>query len=195
MNQFDNAFYNNDNNELDNMARQLNDKKKKLYTQVKNDYKNQEKETLKGIDAIYSDNSGNFAPSYSDYSLDNYKSDFDSGLPTPLSEVSSINYDSEISSEYSSLPKKSKKHLRLHTQHLQRFNEKDDKMILEHIKNCDECKYQLLHLLKTENHIFPKKEQENILGMNYTELKDLLILIIIGSIIIVLLDIFIREII
>jgi hypothetical protein len=222
-NNFDEVFINNDLDNLDRMARDIN-KKKHHYKDISNDINNNEKTTLKGIEAFSNEPNFSFSPQSNFYDKNgNYKSDFFSGLPTPLDEISidkseksfalssnkySTNSDNiesfdDISSEYTLLPKKKKKHLRLNNEHLKDYSESDDKLILKHIQNCEECKDHLLNLLKNENHfissqknpeiINTNKETEKNFEINYKELKDVIILIIIGIIIIFVLDIFLRR--
>jgi hypothetical protein len=245
---FNDAFGNTD-NELDKMARDLNNKKNGFYNNVKKNNKSFEVDTIRGIEAFANEPGFQFAPQ-----TGNYKGDFISGLPTPLEDNNSINdndnfsyntknsndsfslgnkkesiysdnsehflssinsnnsnnssyLDNDIISEYSFLPKKKKKHLRLNTKHLQEYTENDDRLILEHIKNCNECKTHLVNLLKNENHFISQKNTQNIQNtqnlnkeenslfgkINYKELKEVIILIIIGIIIIFILDIFLRR--
>lgn len=224
-NNFDEVFHNNERDNLDKMAREINNKKKYQNNMMKNVSKNiseNEKTTIKGIEAFSNDTNFSFSPQTNFYDKNgNYKSDFMSGLPTPLDEQSNNNSDiftlksannysdkyndsvenfDDISSEYSFLPKKKKKHLRLNNEHLKEYSENDDKLILNHIQNCKECKYHLLNILKNENHllknekkIIDNKKEEKFFGLDYKELKDIIILIIIGIIIIFVLDIFLRH--
>lgn len=95
-------------------------------------------------------------------------------------------------SDTSSLSPKIKKQLRLHTKHLQ--NQHSDDAILGHIKNCEGCKNELISLLQKENkpHIFEAKpmQPDNTLS---PDIKDMIILIMIGIFIIILLDLFMRR--
>ena len=125
-----------------------------------------------------------------------------------LSDCGSLSFsgnfsDTDLSSGYSSLPKKHKSHLRLNTDHLKKYKDHDDKNILNHIKTCTECKTQLLELLKENNHVFSNsykndlnmsiQDNDSFFGLNYKEFKNVLILIIIGIIIIVVIDLFLRK--
>jgi hypothetical protein len=265
---FNEAFENTD-NDLDKMARDLNNKKNGFYNNVKKANKSFEMDTIRGIEAFANEPGFQFSPQaqFYDEKSRKYKGDFSSGLPTPLekngmsedefsensrnsknsgySSYNSGNNDSfslgkkrgssysdnsnnsehfissfdnidnidnidsnDMMSEYSFLPKKKKKHLRLNTKHLQEYSENDDQLILEHIKNCNECKKHLLNLLKNENHFISQKNIQNIPNIpnvidkdenslfgkiNYKEMKEVIILIIIGIIIIFILDIFLRR--
>lgn len=248
--QYNNAFYNNDNENLDKLARQVNNSKKSLQKRIKEEIDQQEKNTCIGIDCLLDSSNSRYAPSnLSDFSFFSTQGDFSSQLPTPLSknkkkrhndtesqftdansldsfinstnsfesnsslEPLSKNYsedrnwrkpyydcDSDISSNYSSLSPKIKKHLRLNTNHLNNYKESDEKNILNHIKKCDQCKNQLVSLLKSENHIFSGNEiiksdvsNNGILSLPSSELKDMLILILIGIFIIIFADIFIGR--
>jgi hypothetical protein len=166
--------------------------------------------------AISNDNSSNDSTfsndikSNSTYSFNSLPMSMSSTFPiseSPLSE----NMESDMSSNYSSLSPKLKKHLRLNTSHLKNYTEKDDKIILAHMKKCEQCKSQLLDLLHI-NHNIPLIEnksikssenikilendhilkQNGILNISTSELKDMLILILIGTFVIILLDMFIR---
>lgn len=255
---FNDAF-GNINEDLENMARELNNKNKGVYKNVRKNNYNKDKETLRGIDAFENEPGFQFSPSQI---RDN--GDFNSGLPSHLdnnsfdnnsfdnkscdnnsfdnnsfnnnsfdnnSQYNSISdsfslngknsehfvsmsmsdadySDSDVVSEYSYLPKQKKKNLRMKTKHLQKYAENDEQLILEHIKDCDECKQHLLNMLKNDNHfvqkqneIIKKKEDvNNVLNesslfgnINYKEMKEVIILIIIGIIIIFVLDIFLRR--
>jgi hypothetical protein len=123
----------------------------------------------------------------------------------------SPDYFNDITSEYSFLPKKKKNHLRMNNNHLQKYTENDDKEVLNHLKKCAECRGQLLHLLKNNGHVFnnnttdktdnkisnninKSNNNESIIGkINYIEMKEIIILIMIGIIIIFVLDIFLRK--
>jgi hypothetical protein len=113
--------------------------------------------------------------------------------PRDLSNM--INMESDISSNYSSLPQKIKKHLRLNTNHLKQYSENDDKNIDDHVKTCPQCRSQLLNLLQEDkqNVNFVPTQQNGILNLSAPELKDILILIFAGIFIIILLDVFIRK--
>lgn len=216
---YNDAFSNNEYSDLDRKARELNNKKKNMYKSVNRNNKKFEKEMIKGIEACYSDKSFTFLPINNHYKQ---KGDFVSGLPTPFDEKSYDtkssfsddisksptlflpNSESDLSSEYSSLPKKAKKHLRLKTEHLKNYSEDDESSPLDHIKKCDECKQQIMNFLKEEGYVFPNNKkttdtvvsvsipniakEESILGLSYKEVRDIVILIMVGIVIIVLID-------
>jgi hypothetical protein len=235
-NAFNEAFGSN-NDQIDNLARDLNNKKKSMYNNVLAGHKTFEQDTIRGIEAFSNEPGFQFAPQSQFYNgkTGEFKGDFKSGNPTPL-EYSDDNSDNnslsfslnsgksfgnnmqnsansssqqyehfnDISSEYSYLPKKKKKHLRLNTTHLQEYTENDDHLILEHIKKCNECKQHLLKLVKNDTHFTQKNEiikeeikednSNSLLGkINYKEMKEVIILIIIGIIVIFVLDIFLRR--
>jgi hypothetical protein len=223
--EYDNAFSNNEYIELDKKARDINNNKKKnMYKSVDKNNKKFEKEMVRGIEACYSDKSFTFLPINNNYKR---QGDFVSGLPTPFDEKSYDtksnfssddkttlflpNSESDLSSEYSSLPKKIKKRLRLKTEHLKKYSEDDESSSLDHIKKCDECKQQIINFLKTEGYIFPNnktdntiipaattttvpisniEKEESFLGLSYREIRDIVILIMVGIIIIVLIDLY-----
>lgn len=235
---FNDAF-GNINEDLENMARNYNNKNKRTYNDVKNYNHNKDKETLRGIEYFENQPGFQFSPSHI-----KDKGDFKSGLPSHLednscsesygeSQINSLgdsfsldgkksehfvsmsmsdeNYsDSDVISEYSYLPKNKKKKLRMKSKHLQKYEENDEELILDHIKKCDQCKHHLLTLLKNDNHFVNKEndkiiqksfindiKEENETGffgkINYKEMKEVIILIIIGIIIIFVLDIFLRR--
>jgi hypothetical protein len=245
---FNEAFSNNEFEELDKRARALNNKKKNMYKDVEHSNKLFEKEMIKGINACYSDPSFNFLPVNNGYKR---TGDFVSGLPTPFDDEKSVDADSvsnyksdsigisdsdnkygidssdnmssdkkslfataesDVSTIYSSLPKKIKRKLKSNSDHLKKYADKDEKSVLNHLQKCDDCKKQLFLLFKNEGHIFPKvvennkicqpledktdktdkKEDTNILGMGYKELKDIVILVMIGIIIIIFVDMITR---
>lgn len=109
--------------------------------------------------------------------------------------------NNDLSSEYSFLHPKKKKHLRLNINHLNNFSDDDDKSVIEHVKKCSDCKNKLFLLLNenNDNHIIEKKEQKELIydgileNINYKEMRDIIILIIIGIIIIFIFDIFLRK--
>jgi hypothetical protein len=235
---FNDAFQN-INDDIDGLARDMINKRKKLYSDVRKTNQSRDQETIKCLQAYENEPGFQFSPSVT------YKGDFSSGMPRHMeneSQDGSINSsysysqnnsfgdsisfdgkksehflsmsdnnnsDSDIISEYSYLPKNKKKHIRMNTKHLQNYKENDEQLILDHIQKCEECKQHLLYLLKNESHfVHNKKEEEkkeveintenvsenSIFGkINYKEIKEVIILIIIGIIIIFVLDIFLRR--
>lgn len=142
----------------------------------------------------------NFESDFSDSSLDQM---FD---PSYMSQISDI-------SSFSSLPQKIKKKIRNESPHLAKYKDKDEKDVFGHILNCTECKNQLAGLLKTvvsqdENNVCKNTSSNvnqinnqktihyndsQIFGMNTFELKDMLILLLIGIFIIIFIDMFVRR--
>lgn len=260
--QYNDAFYNSDNENLDRLARQVNNDKKKLHKKIQENIDRQEQNACLGIDCLLDPSNARYGPSnLSDFGFFSTQGDFSSNLPTPMTKnkkkrskkqdnfqsdsastfsadssftnnttnsaftnnttnsaftnntaftnnmafaegSEDIPFDSDVSSNYSSLPPKIKKHLRLNTNHLKSYKESDEKNILGHIKYCNQCKHQLINLLKSDNHAFnessntetiDKTINSGILNLNSPELKDMLILILIGIFIIVIADIFFRR--
>ena len=249
--EYNNAFCNKDNDNLDRMAREINNKRKTLQKQVEHNFDDQYKEINKGLNYLMKQENSRYAPSNFNYISANNNNDYESGLPSimdnndfksglpsimdnqknsdnntidstftskskytfnslPISSfptisespVEMINMDSDMSSTYSILPANTKKHLRLNTSHLKKYGENDDDKILSHMKKCNQCRLQLLHLL-SENNICNNKNKINknintmntttgILNISVAEVKDILILILIGIFIIILLDFFLR---
>lgn len=221
------------NEDFNNVERDIHNHKKNMHETVKKANKSFEKDTIKGIEAFRSETDFQFSPTcnFIDEKSGKYKGDFSSGLPSPLENSSldsnsyfndsfslesgnnsqSPEYFNDISSEYSFLPKKKQKHLRLNNKHLQEYTENDEQPVLDHIRNCNECKNELIKLLKRDDpegrsfadlHISTEKHEENkskkeegsIFGkINYIEMKEIVILIMIGIIIIFVLDIFLRR--
>jgi hypothetical protein len=226
---FDEAFkYKND--DLDKMARELHNKKNSMYSNVKKSNRSKDKEILQGIEAFENQPGFTFSPHTSDYkgdfvsgnptpldsdTYDQYSNSQDISQGDSFSLGGQQNSEHFLSlsdgncsdsddvwSEYSYLPKNKKKSLRSNNKHLQKYTENDEQLILEHIKNCSECKNHLLSLLKNDNHFIqkeidlPKEKDDNnsLFGkINYKEIKEVIILIIIGIIVIFILDIFLRR--
>jgi hypothetical protein len=123
--------------------------------------------------------------------------------------LSSDQFDNNsLSSTYSSLPLKIKKHLKLESPHMKKYTDTDNDKAVSHLKTCDECKNQLIALLSSNNIINPnilqsqnqhnsrnfKPIQNNtFLNLINPEIKDIFVLILIGIIIIMFIDIFIRN--
>ena len=248
--QYNDAYSNNENESLDQMARQINNERKKLHKHVQTGFKRQSKEICTGINCLMNSSDTKFAPPdlVDNFGFFSAQGDFSSNLPTPLqnqsknfsdsdsskfsdnssvntfdttntkntnntfstnnhynsSEANMINIESDISSNYSSLPQKIKKHLRSTTNHLKKYDEKDDINTINHLKSCPQCRTELLNLLQEEQHIFKNDKQyvdtlqtrqpvNGILNLSTPELKDILILILIGVFIIILFDVFIRR--
>jgi hypothetical protein len=131
---------------------------------------------------------------------------FQSLSSSPLDENS-------LSSTYSSLPSKIKKRLRMSSPHLKKnktqSTNSDDNDIL-HLKSCNDCRSKLMALLSnsnifTHNNLSTNQNQTNennkpiqkssnsFLNLTNPELKDIMVLILIGVIIILLIDIFVRQ--
>jgi len=211
---YNNAFNNDVNENLDKMARKINNDRKKLPHNIKNDILNQYNESTKLINYMSNNETiqpygffstqGNYADNSSKLNL---KSETDvESMYLPNSENKSMfsyntlksdtNYLSDVSSNYSSLPSKMKYNMRLNTKHLKDYNEKDDNKIIDHIKKCDECKNELIFILtKSQINKNSKPITDNkIINFNISnnELKDIFILILIGIFIIIVIDMFIR---
>jgi len=267
--QYNNAFANDDNDGLDQMARQVNNNKKKLNKRAQSGFNKQQKENCVGINCLMDQSNARFAPPNlgDNFGFFSAQGDFSSKLPTPLltnnkyddsasskfndnssmntfntnntnntfstsnvninssdDQINSfsskmINIESDISSSYSSLPQKIKSHLRSTTKHLKKYDETDEKNTVNHLKTCSQCRSEFFNLLQEEHHIFKNSANTNantnannnvstnvnnndqlqkpqtggILNLSTPELKDILILILIGVVIIILLDIFIRK--
>jgi len=184
---------NNDSVDLDKMARDINDAhKRKSYNEAKQQCQTQNNNLLSGIDYLADNNKFNF-------SYINNNSDFSSSLPTPMEEESA-SIDSSFSfadistaSSYSSLTPKQKKRFKSDNKHLSKFNGNDKNSII-HLKECEQCRDKLLKILKDDNIIQPNKINEaNILNLSTPELKDILIIMLGGVILIIILDSIFRK--
>jgi len=200
-NNFDEVFQNNkDKDNLDKMARKINMKRNEK------NRKDMKKNILNGISAFAENTNFKFSPQLK------LKSDFVSGIPTPLDEEQSNNslslsskinsesmsssYFDDVVSEYTYLPKKQKKIIK-NNNHLKSFNG-DDELVINHIASCEECRNKLSYLFNNNS---VKKEyfsdNSNIIkkksGLNYEILKDIIIVVIIGIVIIIILDIILSK--
>ena len=259
---YNNVFSNTESNDLDKLARQINDERKNLNQQVQNNFQLKQQQTCQGLDCLFDPVNSRFAPSTlgSQFSFFSPQGDFSSGTPTglklpnqnkktkkykvqpeyasnysfsPYSDSQSQNNDSSsnfsdigstysfksVSSNYSSLPSKMKKKLKVSSKHLQNFDSDDD--TLDHLKKCEQCRNQLAAILQGEknmkqSHVFNNigsivpqykdaSDNEGIIHINNPpnishasdntnksgilfvtpELKDILILILIGIVIII----------
>jgi predicted nucleic acid-binding OB-fold protein len=150
--------FHNDNVELDKMALSINNKRKK----------NNDKERLQYL-LNNSSQDGTFSPSQDDVS--------------------------DLSSTYSDLSPALKKNLRLTTKHLQ---SNDENKIIKHIQSCDECKNELIKIMNVK-HIKKKNkpkilqddkpyELSNDIIISNDDVKNLIIVIIIGLITIIIIN-------
>lgn len=244
--QYNDAFSNTENDNLDNLARQLNNKHKKLNKITNDGFKNQFDTNYSGVKCLADPSNSRFAPPNleNDFSFFSAQGDFSSGLPTPFEkqfnkkkkkyykDSDSSNYtdnnsiesfgsvsspkknlseefgssiakiESDISSNYSSLPPKIKKQLRLNTPHLKKYDDNDDKTVIKHMKECKQCQAQINEQINNQlmNIINPMMHNNSIvtqnpgiMNFNSPELKDTLILVLIGIFIIIIFDVFFRR--
>src|SRR3989338_1782684 len=84
--QYNDAFSNTENDNLDNLARQLNNKHKKLNKTTNDGFKNQLKANCSGVKCLADPSNARFAPPNleNDFSFFSAQGDFSSGLPTPF---------------------------------------------------------------------------------------------------------------
>lgn len=105
----------------------------------------------------------------------------------------------DISSNFSSLPNKLKKQFRSTSDHLKKYKDDNETDILNHVTQCKECALKLEGLLKqvtmetNTQLVQPPFNQNNSSMFNFSEMKDLLILVLIGVFIIIIIDAFIRK--
>jgi hypothetical protein len=218
--QYNNAFKNNNEN-LEQMAHNLNEKRRKITNNVMLDYGNEEQEICQGLECLSDEQNGKFLPQSlnSNFNFFSTQGNFDSRLPNIITQnqfsdtKSSVEGEiyNDIKSEFSDILSKDiiskdvlskdviskdviskdvlskdviskymlsetnsnlsdilslsesssitfspkiKKQLRLNTKHLSHQN--DDELIMEHLKKCDQCRNQLLILLK---HDLPNIQQ------------------------------------
>jgi hypothetical protein len=187
---YDNAFINKDSDNLDKMARKVN----KLQNQVNNDFDSEYSRSTDTIMKLANSENAKYAP----HSIQKYKNN---NLPTPIadSENDSFNinnnYDSmedifsDITSEYSLLPQKSKRKLRNNTNHLSSYTDNDDDKVINHVTKCKECKSHLMKLLRknTDNKIIEIND-DKVLKKTNVNIRDIVLLIFIGIFVIILLD-------
>ena len=85
--QYNDAFYNSDNENLDQLARKINDDKKKLPQKVQESIKMQEENARIGINCLLDPSNARYAPSnLADYGFFSTQGDFSSQLPTPIAK-------------------------------------------------------------------------------------------------------------
>ena len=131
---------------------------------------------------------------------DNFSDMTDGKYIEQFSDSESMYSLKSISSNYSLLPEKVKKNMKSST-HLKDY--KDDDKASKHINKCNKCRAHLLHLLHQDNHVFPistelnnvddAQNKEGILSIGTLELRDILILILIGIFIIIIIDMVVRR--
>lgn len=219
-NKYEGVFSNKENEELDKLARKINNDRKK--PNAKNTMLDKSLELYSGMESLMDPANVKFAPSslLPNFSFFSTQGDFSSQLPTPMKKVrindsyddrsmttiasgsdntfgskivtpeeSISDFESDISSNYSSLKPTLKKHLKMSNNHLKTYHENDEVTILNHINKCIECKKQLLTLLNNGN----TPQNTSILNLSTVEIKDILIMILIGVFIIILIDFFFRR--
>lgn len=199
-NQYNDAFSNSDNMELDKLARELNNKRK-AHKKANQNYKSFTKGIAEGISSYNDKNQFNFLPASCNDSQDNQSSNdnnlYNMSITSSLDDINPYISDDEISSNYSSLPKKEKKSLRMNSNHLNHFKSNDDSKILSHLKKCGDCKNQLFELLQkkhgehnlVDNNAQKQNYNNTFSGLQDSELKNILIIIVIGIIIIIFIDV------
>ena len=196
---FDNAFSNTNNDNLDKLARKINNDNKK--PQFNNDV----------MKIINYNNSNGFFSTQGNYSDNDNSNNFELSDDIKSSySFNTLNSDSahiinEMSSNYSSLPSKIKNNMRLNTKHLKDFNETDEIGIINHLKKCDECKTELLYTLLSNNKEKKYNTKNNIVkndivkndiikfNIGNNELIHIVILILIGIFIIIIIDSFLNR--
>ena len=205
---YNNIFSNNLNDDLDRAALEINEKKNKINNTAMNDFTNQSKELVKGINYLSEPANTKFLPHSFNYADFNNNSNYDSNSNININSnnsenISKLNSDSvfdddnfddisdinSIISNKSALSSNVKNTLRLNTSHINNISDnKDDIAIFNHVKNCNECRIQLIKILKTENHIIKKNKNNN----NNT-ITNIIIIILLGVFIIILLDVFMNN--
>jgi hypothetical protein len=115
-----------------------------------------------------------------------------------------------LSSTYSSLPEKIKKKLKMNSTHFKKNKHQSNTDVsdIQHLKSCDDCRNKLFSLLQNTGVLHhenllekntqqitksSKKQSNSFLNLTNPELKDVMVLILIGVIIIMLIDIFVRQ--
>ena len=230
---YNNAFSNKESDDLDKMARKLNNdrKKNKKYKEhmlnvVQKGIQQDENNTYDGMEMLMDPAYIRYAPlnNMSEFGFFSTQGDFSSKLPTPLTQNKTISEQSDsdqsitfsdiesnqsfsslsnidLSSNYSSMSPKKKKHLRSSSKHLKQYSDNDDAEIIHHLKKCEQCKTQLFQILQKDSHPINYQIQSTnnqqqtehfgkILNISASELKDVMILLLIGIFIIIVLDFF-----
>jgi hypothetical protein len=183
------SYYNHDqdyhdHDNLDKMARDINNShKNKTYKDncPEIDYVVDSSNIVNNYSYINANN--NTLEETKSRSIDSINSSF-----ADLSNNSSSN--SSSNSSYLSLSPKLKKKFELNNDHLKNLNGNDENTMF-HVQNCDKCREQLIKLLG--KHITNNEINNNILNLSTPELKDVLILIFGGIIIIILLDLILNR--
>lgn len=172
-----NNAYNDNNEDLDKMARRINNRKKNLITTVYNDFNRESDELYAGI---------NLAKSMPEFSYFSAQGDYSSPHPTPLSgtlikdikrdTIRSSDYESDISSlsgsgfsdsesmqfsidsptldTYIDKAKKDRKNHKhnyiydLVKKVKHEGNQDTEESIFDHIKKCDQCRAKLIKLIQ-----------------------------------------------
>lgn len=211
----DNNMYNNTNSDLDKMAKTLNDTRKMAKQNAISHKEKYEKDIYEGYN--YMENNGYLLPNFSTFlseeehniphknkkhvTFSETVSDNDSTFSPSESIVSSQFPESELSSTYSTLPHHKKK-IMLSNKHLKSFENSStsEDNILSHIKSCTQCKSELLNILKVDeqnkqNELGIEKfnENKNKLSYNIPEIKNILLVVLLGILIIIILDTFFRN--
>lgn len=157
---------------------------------------------MKELDSSFNDSTENM--SYKTHHNKKVFSESDS-----FQSLSSDQFDeTSLSSAYSSLPLKIKKKLKMTTTHFKNREKKEDSDTedIKHIKSCNDCRTKLISLLSQANLFQQNVEQHNnskqiqiqkssntFLNLTNPSLNDILVLIVIGIIIIMIIDIFIKQ--
>jgi hypothetical protein len=208
-------FNNNDNDgnemdQLDQMARELNEKKKKfnLIKDVHNDFYEETQKNKKLLDEAlkeenfrYFSTQGNINPTNTavENNLDNKNNDsFLKSLDNydKKKKKSNISYDSKSKDDNLSILLD---HLKKeHNSHI--FSESEsivsdsEESIIKHLKKCSKCKSKI-QLVFDDNHNKKKhndSEQSNSLTIKFSDLKEYLIIILLGFLIIFIIYIFFK---
>lgn len=238
--------YNNNNDDLDKLARQVNNNKKSFTKTVYDDFNNNNNMWQNGINNLTTNNE--FPVSNTNISFENMKNASNYiGHGSLIKDVYPDNNDSGYSSLYdmsfdsSSIDtyleiaksdRKNKKHNELHdvvklmhtkncgnshTKNCSGNGDYNDESTFDHIKQCRECKKKLMDLINNikndKNHVdipaYNEKSNEYIINKNnstkkkiskrkgkfisISQLKEILIMVMIGIFIILIIDIFVRS--
>ena len=213
-------FNNNDDNEnemdqLDRMARELNEKKKKfdLIKDVHNDFYEETQKNKKLLDEAlkeenfrYFSTQGNINPKSNSNSSSIIENNFDNKNNDSFlksldnydkkKKKSNISYDSKSRDENLSILLDQLK--KEHNSHI--FSESEsivsdsEESIIKHLKKCSKCKNKI-QLVFDDNHNKKKSndsEKTNSLTIKFSDLKEYLIIILLGFLIILIIYIFFK---
>lgn len=180
---------NSENENLEKMARQFSGSNnyKNMVRDVENERSKYKKNIKKGVQFLEDQNK--------------YMEGFDSNLFGNSEESVDIsrsmsNVSSNTNSTLMNKLREKRKPLRIRNNHTDNMKHDD---IIKHVKKCYECRENLFSILKKNDDESDSIDQiikdngKSEKKFNFTEIRDILIMVILGIIVIVLIDIFLRK--